>query len=212
MTLFDDIYTLNQTIMNDSRLSRLGDNDFYLVLYNYLVFSISLFRNWCSKNLSKMTKFSQQKYSFTGLGDETDFVLNPIPPINAELYISIDDVAVSETDYSYNPTTATIRFDIEPSSDCAIFVSAYIKGSFDEDLDSQELVILAEGMTVPFSEGSLLKSKQLSQAISSEYSQGNHNKVLLEIVNQRYSHLGRLISDYGISDGVSGWGGASTNA
>lgn len=208
MTSFEDIYSLNQAIMTDNTLTSLGDNLYYYLLSTYLDFAIAEFRGDCFQDLDDITSFDQEIYGFTGDNTTTDFVLSPAPPTSDDMstsfYITVNDVEIASSAYTYDSGTYTISFSTAPAASAVIYIGAYIIGYFTDDLNRSEKRILAQGMTIPFIEGQINKTKSLNQIIygrgSGMHSQANHNKVNLEILDSKYQRLHQMIAWYTYTD------------
>lgn len=202
MTSFDSIYPLNQAIMTDNNLASLTDDLYYYLLSVYLDFAIAEFDGKCFQDLDDITSFSQEIYNEIGDGISTDFILSPDPPTSTEmstsLYIAID--GVETTDYVYTSITKTVSFTSPPALNSEIYIGAYIIGYFTDDLTRNEKRILAEGMTIPFTEGQITKTKAMNQIVygqgSGMHSQANHNKVNQDILDGKYQRLHQMIADY----------------
>lgn len=197
-TSFDSIYSLNLAIMTDSKLSSLADNLYYYALFDYLSFGIAQFRKYCYQDLDDRTDFSQEVYEFTGDGLSGDFVLTTTPPVGYSFYVSVD--STETTNYTYNSVTETVTISPIPADEAAVYIGAYVIGSFTATLNMDEKRILAEGMTIPFQEYNINLTKQLNQMIYGSpvglHSQANHNKVNLAISEFQYKKIKRLIIDY----------------
>lgn len=197
-TSFDDIYGLNLVISNDVRLNSLPTNLYYFVLYQYLQFSIGEFntKSWTSLAL---TEFDQDIYQFVGDGVTDDFVLSPTPEFDT-FYVSVNNIEISSTGYTYNSTTKTITLSTIPSSGEAVYIANYQIGSFTASLNTEEKTILAIGMNIPFLKSNIFTSKQLKQMISAApiiiNSQANHNKVNKDLLQFSELEFRNKIKNY----------------
>jgi hypothetical protein len=201
--------------MTDNNLNSLADNLYYFTLDKYLQFAIAEFRKVCYQDIDTVTSFEQEIYNETGDGGTTDFVLSPAPPTGALFYVSID--GIETTAYTFTVGTNTLTFTSAPALNAVIYIGAYIIGAFTVDLNVDEQRILAEGLTIPFSEGQINKTKAMNQIVygkgSGIHSQANHNKINLEIKNSQYQRLHQMISEYSYSndeDDLEGLAAVST--
>jgi len=184
-TSFDVIYTLNGAIETDSRLQDKPENIYYFILYQYLYFSLAEFSNYCYKDLLDIVPFQQTIDSFESDGIETNFVLESTPLTGGVFYVSIDGTQLDDSEFSYDSGTNSVTTDFGGSN---IYISTYIIGQFNSDLNAREIMILAEAMTFVFTESFVNDDKQLDQVMYSGvdfFSQSQHNKVNLNIEKAR---------------------------
>lgn len=207
-TQFVDIYNLNEKIREDNRLKAKPTNQIYKLYYDYLTYAISYFADDCYKDLNNLTAFSQQEYYFKTNGTDNQFLLLPTPPTNCLFYVGTttdEDIGYTEVDlsnYSYNSTTNVLTIS-NPilAVGVSVYISGYIIGQFNSDLNNVEKVILAEGMNVPWSQEMLFRDKQMHQMVyggsTKIYSQAQHISALSNIFdNLYYKHVCEMINDY----------------
>lgn len=195
-TLFDDVYTLNGAIQNDSRLTDKPTNIYYFILYQYLAFAIGEFSQYCYKDLLDTTPFQQSINTYESDGIATSFVLTNTPPINSVFYISIDGVELEKTEYSYDSITNTVTTNFGGTD---IYISAYVVGEFNDSLNLREKTILADAMTFAFVANFTNDDTQLEQLMYSGvdmFSQSQHNKVNINIEEFRRSNSFRQMIYY----------------
>lgn len=216
-TSFEDIYCLNTTIMNDSRLKNLTTDRYYQILSYYLSFATAQFIDWCNEDLTDVTSYSRNEYLFEGDGITTDYVLSPAPQTDANFYVGI--AGAETTNYTYTEGTFTLSFDMAPPKGNDIYVVTYVVGSFEADLNLKEKTILAEGMVIPLIEYQKNRTKALDQIAYTKdfnsFSQANHNKVVLDTKNEAHLYFLTLLNDYTYSsfvdnDNLENLGGDST--
>lgn len=208
-TPFTDIYCLNTVIKNDSRLVNKPQNALYKLYYEYLKFAISYFRNDCNKNLDNHTGFVQSEYSFVGDGVDDEFLLSPAPTSYDNFYIETDNNGLISTDYTYSfdENTNLLTITPVPPLNADVYVSAYGIGSFVDDLNMTEKVILAEGMNVPWQEEQLNKQSLLNHIIygggTKMYSQGEHIKQVKDVSQNQYFKLVKgMINEYSYKENL----------
>lgn len=91
--------------------------------------------------------------------------------------------------------------DVAPQDGEEIIVHAFTYGSFEEDLDHREKVILAEAMNIPYIEQAKNDQNALKYIVSGKslrfFSQANHIGATIESYNsQAYNIVDALISEY----------------
>lgn len=204
-TSFSEIYCLNRLIRNSPTLKKLTPSELNYISYGYLQFSISYFMYDCRKNIINYTAPYNMEYSFTGDGNDTEFVLEPLPPSDVLIEVEIigeqSNSTISTNNYIYNPESGIVTFNSAIPNGENIVVTAYDYGSFEDDLDLREMNILAEGMNVPYLEAFKNDENELRYIISGNslrfFSQANHMLASNEnVLNQMYKTVDALISDY----------------
>ena len=198
-TQFDDLYKQYFELTDDSDIKKVYTTDMaYKVLWDYLQYSISIFGDFCFKNLYNYTPFQRLIYNFTGDGLTKNFILNPIPPIGCDFFVSED--LIETTDYSFNISTNEIVFNIAPLVDIPIYIGGYIIGEFVDNLNIQEVNILAELMTIPFKKNKLNKTILLNQMVYSKdysgFAQSMHIKEVRSTIEYDEKNLMRRIKSY----------------
>ena len=180
MTNFDEIYMLNGSIQKEN-YSGTPDNIYYFMMSNYLTFAIGVFCEYSYIDIADYVPFEQEIYTFSTLSTETEITLVPAPPIDSELYISIDGVSLDDSEYSYDEATQTI---ILANGGGEVYVGAYIVGQFNNTITIKEKIILADAMSEWFTEGTVNDSSNLTQVMYAgvEFSsQANHTKANLDV-------------------------------
>lgn len=216
MTSYSQVYELNRVIKNDPRLANLDACELNTIRFRYLQFAISYFIYDCRKDLSKRTDPYSMAYEFEGDGMETEFILNPAPPINAEcvVYLVQDGNPTELKHFNYNSELNEVIFDVPPAPGTGIIVKAFTVGSFDADLDFRELNILAEGMIVPYLEEAKNDENAMKYIISGKslrfFSQANHLEAMNSNVGaQAYHMVASLISEYSYKGSLDNYGGVA---
>lgn len=196
-TLYTDIYALNNIIQNDSRVANQPSNLIYQTYYKYLLFAIGHFKKKCYKDLTNRIPFSQIEYNYIANGTDNQFQLSSTPPSNSLFFIGVTsdlDTAYTEitgNNYTYDVVSNTITiFGNTLSSGTYVYISIYVIGQFNLDLDEQEQLILAEGMSVPYSQEAALRNSLLTQMVKSGsfdfYSQAQHINAVQDVANNQY--------------------------
>ena len=78
---------MNRLIKNDPRLANLDACELNSIRFGYLKFAISYFMYDCRKDLSNRYDPESTAYEFEGDGQETEFILHPAPPMQAECVV-----------------------------------------------------------------------------------------------------------------------------
>lgn len=214
MTSYKEVYDLNRLIKNDPRLVNLDACELNSIRFGYLKFAISYFMYDCRKDLNNRYDPESTAYEFEGDGQETEFILHPAPPMQAECVVYLIQENEERTqikDFTYDQELQSIYFRVPPAPGTGIIVKVFTVGAFEEDLDLRELNILAEGMNVPYLEEAKNDENAMKYIISGRslkfFSQANHITAMNETVNaQKYYMLDHLISEYsykGNEDGYS---------
>jgi len=198
-TQFDNIYKQYFELTDDLDIKKVYTVDMaYKVLWDYLQYSISIFGDFCYKNLNNYTPFQRTIYNLIGDGISNKFALNPLPPVGCDFYIT--DKEIETSDYSFNSTTNEINFNIIPLLDNPIYIVGYSIGEFVEDLNLQEVNILAELMTLPFKKNKLNKTILLNQLVYGKdftgFSASAHIKEVRSTIEYDEKNLMKRIKSY----------------
>jgi hypothetical protein len=195
-TEFTEIYTINEILKNDNRLLNKTPNQIYELYFTYLKYGIGIFKSDCKYDLAKRTDFSQKEYFFISDGEDNEYQLSSVPPVNSQFYIgyrqSPDFNYTQVIDYSYNQNNNSIIINTPLiQSDYEIYISVYRIGSFDNTLDEAEINILSESMLIPWSVEKVMTRSLLNQMItlgSSKLSgtQANHIDALSKVADNQY--------------------------
>ena len=183
-TSFDEIYSLNSSIKNNSDIQGKPDNIYYFLLNQQLMFAVGVFCEYSYIDLLDMNEFKQEIYQFDTEPSVTEYTLVPSPPENAEFYIEIDGVKVE------NYTFDSIADVLTLPNGGEIYVGAYVIGEFNNTLTLKEKVILADAMNEWFIESKVNDPTALEQIMYAGVemsSQAQHNKVNLDIEKFRNS-------------------------
>lgn len=197
-TKFDDIYKLYLQNNNDLDMKKYTTDYSYNILWTYLSYSISLFGDYCYKNINDdYIPFQRIPYEFVSDGIINSFILNPSPPLGCDFYVSVDS---NETmDYSFNIVTNQITINSLIAYQ-SIYVGAYIIGEFNNTLNVQEQNILASGMSIPFKKNKLNSTLLLNMLVHSKDfnspSQANHIKEVRATVELEEKTLQQRIKMY----------------
>lgn len=209
-TTFQSIYDLNSVIKNDSRLQGKPKNLIYQLSYNYLFFAIGYFRKKCYQNLDDFTPFSQLEYGFIGSGSTNTYTLSPIPPLAYDgFFISVDDIEC--TSYTFDQTTNILTINPIPPINSEVYVANYVIGKFNSViLNPTEMLILAEGMSVPFLKQQVNKDTLLNQMVYNSdgriYSQSAHIDSVSKVSDEQFfKTVKSLINDYTYSENPNGY-------
>lgn len=209
-TPFQQIYDLTDIIKTDTRLLNKPKNLIYQLYYSYLKMAISYFKYDCYKDISvaNVIPFSQVEYVYVANGITKNFTLDSIPPINNFFYVSIDNMEITQLNYSYDSIDNQIIFDTIPLSKSNIYVASYNIGQFNADLEEREMDILSEGMIIPFLKEHINYSELLSQMVYGSdfklYSQAAHIKELNDTLLNQQSYLKQLINEYTFKANING--------
>lgn len=218
MTKFEEIYELNEIMKNDGRLIGKPSNQIYSLQYKYLKYAISLFESDCYKDLNKMTPFFQQEYYFISDGIDNEYLLSPVSPNNCNFYVGyrVDENVnyMQIIDYAYDSDTHVLTINETIPNSAEVYVSGYIIGSFEEDLNIKEQEILAEGMLVPYLKEQVNKQSLLNQMVygdkTNRPSQANHIKEVKDVSTTQLELVESMINKYTIkytTDNLLGLGG-----
>jgi len=186
MTSFEEIYTLNGGIQKEDYGDK-PDNIYYFIMSNYLTFAIGAFCEYSYIDILDITPFEQKIYTFSTSDLETEFNLLPKPPIDSNFYVSVDNVKLKSSEFSYNSLSGDLTI---PSGGGEVYIGAYVIGTFNNTLGIREKTILADAITEWFVEGSVNDRSQLQQIMYSGvefYSQANHSTANLNLEKYRNS-------------------------
>ena len=201
-TTFQQIYNLSNVIRKDPRLKNKPSNLIYRELYGALIFSVSEFVADCYKDISSTNRsdFEEKEYVFQATLGMTDFLLETPPVDFTDIYVKIDDTTINYT-YSYDDVTSMLTISPALLNPCEVYVSVFKKGSFNVDLNDVEMVILAEGVNIPFLEEQRNRNDLLTQMVYNNdgriYSQQAHLQTLNDTIKMQYNIIVRpKINDY----------------
>jgi len=210
LTSFLEIYNLQETLKNDSRLINKPTNQIYSLYNSYLQYAVGLFYPYCYKDLlTNSQEFSQIEYYFESDGTDNNFLLQSpsIPLTNGQFYVGYKTsensvyTEVQSSDYTYNSATnvLTIALDTFFKGTC-VYVSSYIVGNFPVELNLTEQNILAEAMLIPYLKEHQNRNTLLTQMIyggsTKIYSQSSHLDSVHKTVREQVDDVMDMIIKY----------------
>ena len=163
-----------------SNLLKRAREQVYNLLYKNSVIDIN--------KMDDVVEFSNNEYDFSYTGITFTTTLNPIPILNSDFYITVDNQETNISDYIYDSTLGQITINNMTNALHSINIISYINGHFNQNLSLIEKGILVDWMGVFF-----LKDKIKSQRLYNitvygvdypEKSQANHLKALESIYNE----------------------------
>lgn len=208
MTKFEEIYELSTIIMEDEKIKQAPLYQKYLILYKFLQFAIGHFNTRCFKDLRTIQPFEYKQYNFVGDGVETEYQLSlDSTSKDCQIYVEIESelntgmfVPMQIYDYSFDKITSTITFKNPINKDLKCNIYLYIIGYFYDDLDTQEKIILAREMGIPFIESQLKKESLMNQMVygtgAKMYAQSEHMKQLNNLLKNERWEIEGLINAY----------------
>lgn len=210
-TLFTDVYSQAELIKNDNRLKLKPSNMVYKLYYDYLKYSIGLFQRDCYKDLKNHIPFTQNEYMFIVNGIDNQFsIANPIPLTSGKWYVGYSPdnntayVEITSDKYTidFNNNILTINLPII-TANSIVYVSNYNAGEFVDDLDYDEILILSEGILIPYlkeqqNRNSLLTHMVYAGSMKAS-SQGEHIKQIHTVVKDQESLVRLMIKEYSYS-------------
>jgi len=181
--------------------------------------AISLFQYDCYQNITDVTGFTQNEFSYVGDGLTNNFILDVVPPINSLFYVSVNNIEIPKGSYTYDVINNKIIFNVIPVINGVIYIASYIIGQFNSAiLNFREVQIMAESINVPWLEQNLNRDQLLQQMVFSSdfklYSQSSHIQQLKSVVETQKRYVGQLINEYtykACPNGVLGLGGGILN-
>lgn len=208
-TEFKEIYESSEILKNDNRIVNKPANQLYKLYYLYLKSSIGLFMRECYKDIKNHTPFSQQEYLFKSDGIDNTLLLSPIyPPENCNFYVGYSKdsnttyTEITEYTYDLNTHTLTIPSSLV-SENYLIYVSGYVIGSFNVDLEFDEQDILLQGMLIPFLQEQQNRNSLLTHMVygasQKASSQGEHLKQIHSVVKDQEDKVASMIKKYSYS-------------
>lgn len=219
-TKFEEIYCLNTVLKKDSNIAKLPIYQYYEICYKDLQIGKTSFVYDCLKNLDKYSPYLVTEYLFKGNGVDKEFILTPFPSdIQNNLYVGIlneeENTIVEENDYVYDIATHTITLTRAPINESQIYIGCYSEPEFEETLDDDEKVILAECMQISFLERHAANTNSLNQKLYSStfkfHSQAEQIKQLSNLsISQWKDRVDNLIKKYSYNkskDGLKGLAG-----
>lgn len=205
-----EVFNRFLSLVKDTDLcSLLTDQDMSELLELFLDESASVrFKN-CKKDLSDATTPVFYRESFTGNGSTTTYAISQYPATPNESSISMfAQVAGSDVNYTFTEATKTFVLAATPTTGAAIVLGYDDVGQFNEDLDSQELWILAHGMILSWRSSFLNHSMMLKNRLTSKdfksFSPANLLEKMLELQQHSETQIRRLTVSYSF-DGFTGF-------
>ena len=207
MTLFKDIYEMNELIRNDNRLQLKTTNNIYKLYFDYLKYGIGMFFRSCYHDLNNYVPFSQTEYAFIANGTDNNFQLNAISQIDYDFYVGYkttqDSVftEINSSQYTFNTTSniMTITLPILAQG-TFVYIVPYVIGNFIDSLDEDEIRILIEAMNIPFLKEEQNRNSLLTQMVyggeSKIYSQSSHIDSVHSVVKDQVMEVEQLIKEY----------------
>lgn len=198
-TSYTRVYEANSVIRRTPTFKNYDEFNMSKILFEYLKYAISYFKYDCLKDLNNRVDPVYDEFISFGDDVETVFELPTIPKSVENIDIWIDDSRI--TDFTFDETNNSIIFTTAPKSSQKIKAQFYSCGYFVEDLDVNEITILAEGMIVPYLE-QFANDENVNKYIVTGtsikfYSQANHvGTVGANVSRQYYDMVEKLIIDY----------------
>ena len=205
-TPFTDIYSLNEIIRNDNRLSLKPTNQIYQLYYKYLQYAIAYFFRDCYVDLKDNVSNSQNEFMFIANGTDNQFQLSS-QLLNSAFYVGVakdKDTVYTEVDssnYTFDILTNVLTITSSLiTAGYVVYISNYVIGQFNLNLDYDEKIILSEAMNIPFLEEQQNRNSLLTQMVyggeSKIYSQANHINSVHTTVEDQIIKVKRMIKEY----------------
>lgn len=211
-TKLSDIYCLNETIKNDIRLSKVPKYLFNSMSFKYLKIGIGFAQTIISAEYNDFIKQvgvaiepTEKDYEFIGNGVDNEFLLNPAPPLNSEIYVGfeVDGEYVEQKNFTFDSVLNVVTTANIPLLNQKVIVIAFTDGEFVGDLDYSLQTIMAEAMNIGYLEEKQNDSRKLDMLVHSNawrvFSQNDQLRgVNYVLINQR-RYVENLLKDYSYS-------------
>jgi hypothetical protein len=209
-TLFTEIYEQNELIRNDNRIQLKPTNQIYKLYYDYLKDAIGLFFRDCYKDLTDNIPFNQVEYNFISNGTDNQYLLqSPSVPLTDGLFYvgytsdsSITYTEINASNYNYNSSTnvLTITSPSQIPQNNIVYIASYVIGQFNQDLSYDEIMILSNGMLIPFLQEQQNRNSLLTQMVyggeSKIYAQSSHIDSVHNVSEDQYDKVISMINLY----------------
>lgn len=201
-TSFDEIYAIYFQITNDTNIKTSPTDEGYEILFTYLFYSISLFADYCYKDLNNRIDFERNFQYISADGSTNSFVLNFAPFLDGEFLVTIDGEELNSDEYVYDNLNSRINIDRTSTElkDKQIYICSYRIGQFNEDLNVQEKNFLADGMTIAFKrnklDSTILQNIRVYGKDFQVYSQSAHIRELRTAIENNEKDLYQKIMMY----------------
>ena len=192
-------------IEDDKLCSLLTDEELTYHLEYFLNESLSVYFKKCKKDLTDVEIADFVLEEETAIAGQTNFVLSTYPTDpNSEaiaLVFTVDDVEVG---YTFSSTTMTFTADTPLTGGETVKYGYDFVGQFNEDLDDEEMWILAHGMVVTWNSAKVYAEKKLKNALSTKdykfFSPVNLLEKMIELRDYSFKEIRRLTVSYSFND------------
>jgi hypothetical protein len=158
----------------------------------------------CYQDIKNHTPFSQQEYLFKTDGIDNEFVLSTTPPEDCVFYVGYtSDLSVAYveiTDFTYDLNSNTITINIDLPENNYVYISGYVIGSFNVDLEADEQDILSESMLIPYQKEQQNRNSLMTYMVTGAQqkanSQAEHIKQLNNVVSYQENKVEEMIIKY----------------
>lgn len=211
-TKLSDIYCLNEVIKNDIRLSKVPKYLFNSISFKYLKIGIGFAQTIISaeyndfiKQVSVNVAPTEEDYEFIGNGVDNEFLLNPAPPLNSEIYVGfeVDGEYVEQKNFTFDSVLNVVTTTNIPLLNQKVLIVAFTDGEFVGDLDYSLQTIMAESMNIGYLEEKQNTSKLLDTLVHSNtwrvFSQNDQLRGVNFVAKDKRNTVESLLKDYSYS-------------
>lgn len=151
---FVEVYTRAISKLDSPDLTYAYNNSpilFYKIMYNYMMSGITLFNNPIEEidRLKDYTDSEGEEETFEAGQNELEYQLSSTPLDGCDFYVTVDGNSVP---FSYNQDNNSVILDVAPPSGSTVSIEWYLPGSFNQDLQSEELNIIASLLVLTWAE------------------------------------------------------------
>lgn len=198
----NEVFTRFLKLIEDEELCLLlTDEELTYHLEYFLDESLSTYFKKCKKDLSDVESADFYTKTVTATAGQTEFIADRYPtnPNESaiELFITVEGVAVG---FTFDENTKKFTLSVPTTLGDEVTYGYNFVGQFNQDLDSEEMWILAHGMVITWNSGKVYAEKKLKNALSnsdySVYSPANLLDKLIAVREQSLKEIRKLVVSY----------------
>ena len=206
-TSYKQVFDRFLKLIDDRTLCELlNDEDMTDLLESFLNGAQSIYFKNCKKNLKDKENPEFYSEEFTGDGTTNEFTISqyPINPNeeSLKLYCKVND---EDVDFTFDSDTLQFTTNDIPETDDNVICGYDFIGQFNDDVDDEELWIIAHGMIIMWNSSKLnsvnkLKERLTTKDFNSLHSPANLLDKLMILRKSSLIEIRNLTVDYSFND------------
>jgi len=205
-TSYRKIFDKFLALINDRTLcSLISDEDMTTLIETFLNESASIRFKKCRKDLTDKEDSDFYKQNFTGTGSQTQFTISQYPTDpNSDSIENVCLVSGNPTTFTFDVNTLTFTISPAPPDQSLVSCGYDFIGQMNEDLDDEEMWILAWGMISSWNSDKVYNESKLKVKLTTldykTHSPANLLDKLIELRKQSLIEIRDLTVSYSFND------------